>query len=353
MRKIGREICFLRPRAGNPRNSEGAFIELRDGRILFAYTRYTGDGWGDHCEAEIAAIVSEDGGEHFGAPRTLLKKRPDDLNIMSVSLLRMRNGDLGMIFLRKTPPADCIPELTRSRDEGETWSEPARCIEGGGYYVVNNDRVVRLACGRLVMPVNLHAAVDGLDSLSAVGEGRFRLSDDDGTTWREAHAALRLPFERSWTGVQESGVCALDGDTLWGWARTGHGCQFVFYSHDRGETWSAPQPSRYFTSPCAPMSVKRLTDGRLFAVFNPIPEFTGRDTSRSWGRTPLVCALSADNGASFGPPLAIEDDPSAGYCYTAILPRADGVLLAYCHGGDTGVPLSGVKITKIGYDELD
>ena len=351
MRKVGREICFLRPQAGNPRNSEGAFIELRDGRILFAYTRYTGGGWGDHCEAEIAAIVSEDGGEHFGSPRTLLKKRSGDANIMSVSLLRLQNGDLGMVFLRKTPPPACIPELARSRDEGETWSEPARCIEGGGYYVVNNDRVVRLACGRLVMPANLHAA-DELDSVSAVGEGHFLLSDDDGATWRESRSILRLPFEKSWTGLQESGVCALDGETLWGWGRTGHGCQFVFFSRDRGETWSPPQPSRFFTSPCAPMSVKRLTDGRLLAVFNPIPEFTGRDTARTWGRTPLVCALSPDNGASFGPPLAIEDAPSAGCCYTAILPRADGVLLAYCHGGDTGVPLSGVMITKIGFDEL-
>lgn len=37
-------ICDLAPSESNNRNSEGAFIELNDGRILFAYSRYGAGG---------------------------------------------------------------------------------------------------------------------------------------------------------------------------------------------------------------------------------------------------------------------------------------------------------------------
>ena len=36
-----------RPSADNPRNSEGDFIRLDDGRILFAYSCYSGKRTGD------------------------------------------------------------------------------------------------------------------------------------------------------------------------------------------------------------------------------------------------------------------------------------------------------------------
>ena len=41
MKKIGREVLFLTAGEGNPRNGEGAFIRLSDGRILYAFTRVT------------------------------------------------------------------------------------------------------------------------------------------------------------------------------------------------------------------------------------------------------------------------------------------------------------------------
>ena len=55
--------AYLCPGEGNPRNSEGAFLRLRDGRILFAYSRYIGTDAGDDAECEIAGIYSYDNGE--------------------------------------------------------------------------------------------------------------------------------------------------------------------------------------------------------------------------------------------------------------------------------------------------
>ena len=40
MKTIGKEVCFLPTSKNNPRNGEGSFIRLNDGRIMYAYTEY-------------------------------------------------------------------------------------------------------------------------------------------------------------------------------------------------------------------------------------------------------------------------------------------------------------------------
>ena len=52
----------LPPGPNNPRNSEGAFMPLKDGRIMFAYSRYYGKSSSDHATADIAARYSSDKG---------------------------------------------------------------------------------------------------------------------------------------------------------------------------------------------------------------------------------------------------------------------------------------------------
>ena len=41
---------LLPPSNKNPRNSEGSFLQLKDGRIAFAYSRYIGDSFDDDAE---------------------------------------------------------------------------------------------------------------------------------------------------------------------------------------------------------------------------------------------------------------------------------------------------------------
>ena len=50
-------VLRLPARANNPRNSEGDFITLKDGRILFVYTHFTG-GAADHSSAYLAGRYS-------------------------------------------------------------------------------------------------------------------------------------------------------------------------------------------------------------------------------------------------------------------------------------------------------
>ena len=84
----------------NPRNSEGSFILLNDGRIAFYYTRYCGDNFHDNAKADIAVCYSSDQGESWTEPEIVLKG-PEDGNVMSVSLLRLQDNRIMMTFLKK------------------------------------------------------------------------------------------------------------------------------------------------------------------------------------------------------------------------------------------------------------
>ena len=58
----------LPPAQSNPRNSEGDFVTLKDGRLLFVYTHFTGGG-GDHSSAYLAGRYSSDGGKSWSCHR--------------------------------------------------------------------------------------------------------------------------------------------------------------------------------------------------------------------------------------------------------------------------------------------
>ena len=339
------------------RHSEGAFLRLKDGRLLFVYSRFTGSQ-DDGAPSDLVAMTSGDEGETWSQPEVTLPASSHGIdNIMSVSLMRMNSGDVGMFYLAKRRPDDTACFLELSRDEGRTWYRRIECIDQDrrGYYVVNNDRVIRLSSGRLLIPANLHRG--GSDPTGATkihwdgrGVAFFFWSDDDGETWHESPDAVFPPFTRTDAGLQETGVIELKNGAVWGYARTDQHVQYEFFSHDGGLHWTAAQPSR-FTAPPSPLKIaRRPQDGLLYAVWNPVPNYNGRELSRAgWGRTPLVWASSADEGVTWSEPRVIEGQEDHGYCYPAIFFTDDGAMLtAYCAGGpDDGICLARLTIRKI------
>ena len=364
---IGKIVKDLAPSKENRRNSEGAFITLKNGDILFGYSRYNEDGYSDGSSCDIYAVLSHDNGETFSEPFLLYSKDTVGTdNIMSVSLMRMQNGDLGMLFLKKMGGLYCMPLLVRSGDEGETWSDPVDCIDGLGYYVVNNDRVIRTKSGRLIMTAAMHGItstqiVNGKPQAKGVASGKLYVygSDDDGVSWKWLAKDIELPKIRFLTtGVQEPGVIELSDGRLWCFIRNNSGRIFECFSSDDGESWTEPQPS-WFTSPLSPMSVKRLSDGRMLAVWNPRPMYNGNDKNTVKGafmdgRTPFALSIINEDGPKCTEVKIIENDPESGYCYTAIHETADGgVLLGYCAGSvEDGCCLNRLRIRKISISEL-
>ncbi len=338
------------------RHSEGSFLRLADGRIMFAYSRFTNHN-GDDAPSDLVAVYSADEGETWSEPRTLIKASMyDTKNVMSVSLLRMQNGDLGLFYIIKQTPALNRIMISRSNDDGESFYSHTECTktERKAYYVLNNDRVIRLASGRILIPLAVHHSTLSADGTKGHYEMRstnlYLYSDDDGFTWTESPDMVFPAFGNTTTGLQEPGIVEKQNGVIWAYARTDKMSQYEYFSVDGGLHWTLPQPSR-FTSPTSPMLIKRReSTGELFAVWNPVPIYNGRYTSPAgWGRTPIVYASSNDDGITWSEYKIIEGNEEHGYCYPAIFFTDDNcMLVSYCSGGPAdGICLARTSIAKI------
>ncbi|MSU65553.1 MAG: exo-alpha-sialidase [Opitutus sp.] len=341
------------PTPEHPRNTEGAFVTLRSGRILFSYSQFS-EGQHDHSPSAIAEIYSDDQGRTWSQPRVVVPTGRYQ-NIMSVSFLRLASGKLARFHgVKRSKWLDCHPALSLSSDEGATWSEPRQVIDAPGYFVLNNDRIIQTASGRLIMPLGYHrtrGTVDDRPSWDSRAISMWFYSDDEGATWKESKNWWGLPVASN-SGLQEPGVVQCPDGSLYGWSRTDQGYQYEFASRDDGLTWSAPRRST-LSSPTSPASIKRLPrSDTLLVVYN---DHSGRvpAPAKPNQRAPLVVAFSTDSAKTWGAPLSIEDDLTGWYCYTAIHFTADAVLLAYVAGNDQLGHLSRLRLRRVPFAALN
>ena len=337
----------------NCRNSEGAFVTLKGGRILFVYTRYQAGGGGDHDTADLAACHSEDGGLSWTHDGVVMPHDDTSLNYMSVSLLRLANARIMLFFLRKSRNPDggvaCMPYRCFSDDEGKSWTAPAPCLmrQDNSYLVVNNDRLVQLSDGRIAFPASIHIRLWNKKHYMP-GVCALCTSSDNGESWEQGwNLVYPVTGSGSLTGWQEPGIIQLDDKRLMMWLRNDLGYQYKSLSYDAGESWSQPSPCLAFRSPTAPLSMKRdPVDGSLVAVWDDhapvwatelIHDGVHNRPKFGTDRRPFVLARSHDNGESWTEHQVIENTPDCGYCYTAIHFHEGRTLLAYCCGnGVTG-----------------
>lgn len=333
----------LNPGDNNPRNSEGDFIELKDGRMLFVYSHYYGESSSDHATAYLAGRFSDDKGQTWTSEDVEVLPNEGGMNVMSVSLLRLQNGDIALFYLRKNNTDDCIPYMRISKDEAKTWSDPIACItDNEGYFVLNNDRVIQLEDGTLVLAVAKHAG-PGME-----WRGRADLfaysSTDTGKTWKSSEL---VPNPKEIV-LQEPGLVELNDGSLLMVIRTDAGVQCYSYSTDKGKTWSEVEKSNLI-SPVSPATIERIPGtGDLLAVWN---NNLSKDPDVAKLRTPLSAAISKDEGKTWSNYKTLENDPDGWYCYIAMDFVGDDVLLGYCAGNrPAGTGLSVTKITKLGTD---
>ncbi|NQU54753.1 MAG: exo-alpha-sialidase [Bacteroidetes bacterium] len=319
---IGKEIVLrLEPTSDNPRNSEGDFIQLKDGHILFIYTKFT-SGSGDHAKAHLASRISADKGKTWSKEDKVVVTNEGLMNVMSVSLLRLDDGRIALFYLRKNSTTECIPFIRISSDEAKTWSKPTACIPSTGYHVMNNDRVIQLKSGRIVLPLALHGSTQ--KSITANATIYCYYSDDLGETWQKSESIQN----KNNTTLQEPGIIELKDGKIMLFCRTESGVQYFSYSNNECESWTPIEPGN-IKSPLSPASIKRIpTTGDLLLVWNNNFK-EGRDGGK---RTPYNMAISKDEGKTWIKTKTIESDPDGWYCYTAINFVDDYVLLGHCAG---------------------
>jgi photosystem II stability/assembly factor-like uncharacterized protein len=213
-----------------------------------------------------------------------------------------------------------------------------------GYNVLNNDRAVQLKSGRLVLPVALHntPAQNKFDSRGVIS---CYLSDDNGKTWRQS----KTRQQGDKLTLQEPGVIELKEGRLMMFCRTPHGSQYVSYSQDQGDTWTAFEPSN-IQSPQSPATIERIPQtGDLLMVWN---NHDNVDEVYRGKRTPFHVAVSRDEGKTWEKIKTLEDDPNGWYCYTAMAFVGDHVLLGHCAGDRRNGGLNTTQITRFSLDWL-
>lgn len=352
-----RLVLDLNRKPGNPRNSEGSFIRLDNGTILFAYSQYFGDKGGDHQPSNIALVRSSDEGETWSEPEIIATAEEfGATNIMSVSAIRQADGKIGFYYLAKLfddGKSEGLHSIVcRSITTDGVHFENQRCgfHAPKGYYIFNNDRLVRLSDGRLVYPAGY------MDKPGHLLTTLF-LSEDDGASFRKHEMMLDLPFDNA-RGLQEPGILEHRDGRFRLWMRTDMGYQYECYSYDNLKTFSVPIPSQ-FTAPCSPMEMESGPDGALYTIYNPIPTYNGRVFSYAshYGRNPIVIRKSTDDGKSWSDCQIIEEDKTGdrGFCYPAMFFTDDDCLLiAYCRGGtEDGFCLFRTGIRKIRLQDIE
>lgn len=344
-------VLTLADSEGNPRNTEGDFAVLKDGRILLVYTRFTGGG-SDHDQADLVSRVSADGGKTWSTEDQVVVANQGGLNVMSVSLNRLRDGRLALFYLEKNSLTDCRPVMRFSADEATTWSEPVAMIpdDDTGYFVLNNDRVVQLSGGRLLAPLALHHRPDW-EQPDWNGEVGVYYSDDAGATWRRSQDWQKA-YDTAGNRIaaQEPGVVELKDGRVLMYLRTSAGELYQSHSEDRGTNWSAPV-SMEVASPQSPATIERIPESdTLVMVWN---DHEGLPPAERKARTPLSLALSRDEGRTWSPSVVLESDPRGWYCYTAMEFVGADLLLAYVAGNQApGKHLSASRVRRLSLSAL-
>ncbi len=300
------------------RKSEAAIVELKDGRLMLAYTDFYTVSPNDDAPARILARYSSDLGRTWSAPATLIENTAK-MNVMSVSLLRLESGELALAYMFKDSHEDCSVLFRLSRDEGRSFSEPVKITPQKSFWVMNNDRLVQLRSGRLLAPCQR------LDNWPKVRHSLTQVlySDNNGRTWKGSDL---VDIRDNNDGADEPGVVELANGRILMYFRTDLGAIYQCFSSDGGITWSTPQATA-LAAPVSPSVIKRIpSTGDLLVIWNhTLPHRRGGHTDRF----PLTAAISRNSGASWERIQDLDTDVRFTYGYPSLTFVKDRVIVTY------------------------
>ncbi len=295
-------------------------LVFADGDILAAWFGGSQEGAED-----VAIWLSRRSGGRWQAPR-LVADAPGVPHWNPV-LFQADDGTVHLFYKVGHPIPRWQTMVTKSNDGGRTWSQPQELVAGdvGGRGPVKNKPI---------------AAADGAWLAPASVEGErwdafVDISRDGGQTWTKS---ATVPLRRQGLAESGDGTAAEPNElvrgkgviqpTLWESApgvvhmllRSTEAQIYRSDSCDGGLTWCTAYPTALPNNNSG-IDLVRMDSGALVLAYNPVPA--------NWGpRSPLVLAVSTDNGQTWRKETVLEEEPGE-FSYPAIVAKGDQVYLTY------------------------
>ena len=214
-------------------------------------------------------------------------------------LFRPTGGPLLLFYKAGASPSSWRGMVTRSSDDGRTWSGPEPLPDGIIGPVKNHP--IEMADGTIVC------------GSSTEGEGwrvHFETTKDRGATWTGT-----APINDGKTpGLIQPALLKCADGTVIALMRSDGGRIYESRSVDGGAIWTAPAPIT-FPNPNSGIDAVTLRDGRQILVYNPVTE----------GRGILAVAVS-DDGRNWTRVLTLDEEKGAEFSYPAVIQAQDGLV---------------------------
>jgi len=220
-------------------------------------------------------------------------------------LFQQPGGALQLYFKVGPSPTTWWGELTESRDNGVTWSEPRRLPEDILGPVKN--KPILLKSGALLC---------GSSTEHDGWQVQFEITSDAGKTWK-----LVGPInDASVFNVIQPTLLVHPAGAIQALCRSKESIIVETWSTDSGKTWSKLQPTS-LPNPNSGIDGVTLKDGRQLLVYNHTTREKGK-----WGgpRSKLNVAVSKD-GKNWLAAVELENEPGE-FSYPAVIQSADGLV---------------------------
>ena len=276
--------------------------------------RHTG---GDDDEIDIMLRRSSDGGATW-EPRRVVVSDGDRTCGNPCPVVDHQTGVILLPFCKDNQEVF----VTRSEDDGETWSEPEEITadvkkSSWSYLGTGPGHGIQLASGRLLVPSWCDESPgpatwrDPPPNWGKVQSAVAFLSDDHGRTWRAGERMVRDASDEC------EAVETADGRVCMNMrSRQERNCRAVAWSEDGGETWSEVEYDPSLPEPSCQGSVVRYDAGRVLLSH---PSCTDQ-------RACLTIRLSRDECRTWPVARVLDAGPSA---YSDLAVTADGQILCF------------------------
>ena len=289
-----------------------ALIGTKKGTLL-AFCEGRKNSAADSGDIDLLLRRSFDGGKTWGPVQTIADIGTDTIG-NPTPVLERRSGTIfllmtrnpGNVTERQTGDRDRTVWITRTTDDGATWSAPKEItssvkLPGWTWYATGPGNGIQLRSGRLLIPCDHNTGP--ADRYSHV-----IYSDDRGETWKLGGIAEEK--------TNESAVVQLASGELLLNMRSYHGKnrRAVQRSRDGGATWGPLELDQELIEPVCQASM--ITVGNLVLFSNPA----------ATTRTKMTVRASADGGHTWKTSRLLWEGPAA-YSSMAEMPKVQvGIL---------------------------